>query len=266
MRNMGIISSIVHELSNFIEVDKKITRNMKRVHPSIKIVVLGLINILASQFLVPIKMFYLVLIMLLVTASIHGMNRVFFKPFLFLLLFSMSSSGVMFLIRIEDAAIIFNNFTMSNLVDNSVVGIIVGFNTRILAMLWVTRVFLFSTPMPDFLHGLRAIKIPRIIVNLIAMTYRYIFVIAGEFLAVSIAKELRAPAARSLKERFADLSVIYASTFNRALRRSSAVQIAMSLRGTFECFTTRPASVSAIKSIAFILGTGAVISFLFLVP
>lgn len=262
MPDMGIISSIVHELYNFINVDKKITRNAARVHPSLKIIILGLTNVLISQFLSSLDLIVLVIALSSITIGIHGLNRAFFQPFFFLLLFSLMSSGALMLVRIDEFMAVLHDFSIDDLFNNNIVGFLVNFNIRVLTMLWVTRAFLFSTPMVDFLHGLRSIKAPSIIVNLIAMTYRYIFVLAEEFLAVSIAKELRAPAPRSMKERFDELSVIYASTFNRALRRSMTVQTAISLRGTIEQFATRSSRINAAKSIIFVFGATSLIVFL----
>nr|MDO8117953.1 CbiQ family ECF transporter T component [Candidatus Sigynarchaeota archaeon] len=179
------------------------------------------------------------------------------------LLFSLMSSGALLLVRIDEFMAVLHDFTIDDLFNNSVVGLLVNFNIRVLTMLWVTRAFLFSTPMMNILHGLRSIKVPSIIVNLIAITYRYIFVLAEEFLAVSIAKELRAPAPRSMKARFEELSVIYASTFNRALRRSITVQTAISLRGTIEQFATRTSRINAAKSITFVCGAISLIGVLF---
>jgi cobalt/nickel transport system permease protein len=94
-----------------------------------------------------------------------------------------------------------------------------------------------TTPFPDILHALRHLRVPAILVSIIAFMYRYLFVLVDE-----VARLLRARAARSarLPDHQGGGTIIWRAKvaghmagqlFVRSLDRSDRVYQAMLARG-----------------------------------
>ena len=93
-----------------------------------------------------------------------------------------------------------------------------------------------TTSFPDLVAGMRALRVPRVIVSVVSFMYRYIFVIADEALRLHRAREARSAspdraAARSLFWRAKVLGGMVGSLFLRSYERSERVYAAMLSRG-----------------------------------
>ena len=101
----------------------------------------------------------------------------------------------------------------------------------------VAVVLTATTPQPELLRALRALRVPRLLVATVAFAYRYLFVVAEE-----AARMLRARASRStalpgrraggsLRWRTRVAGHLVGSLFVRSLDRSERVHAAMQARG-----------------------------------
>lgn len=97
----------------------------------------------------------------------------------------------------------------------------------------------FTTPFPDILAAMRALRVPRLLVAIIGLMWRYLFVLADEAIRL-----LRARAARSSDSGIQDLprggkiswraqivGGMAGSLFMRSLDRSDRIYVAMLSRG-----------------------------------
>ncbi len=96
-----------------------------------------------------------------------------------------------------------------------------------------------STPFPDLLQAMRAVKIPRLLVAIFALMWRYLFVLVDEALRLNRARAARSgvsdfPGARpggSVTWRARVTGGLAGSLFLRALERSDRIYMAMVSRG-----------------------------------
>ncbi len=100
----------------------------------------------------------------------------------------------------------------------------------------VATILSMTTTFPDLLFAVRALRVPKVIVSIIAFMYRYIFVIADEALRLQRAREARSadPQGRgggSLLWRAKVLGGMIGSLFLRSYERSERIYAAMLSRG-----------------------------------
>ena len=96
-----------------------------------------------------------------------------------------------------------------------------------------------STPFPDLLTAMRAIHIPRLLVSIFSLMWRYLFILADEALRLNRARAARsgatdAPGARpggSLAWRARVTGGMAGNLFLRAFERSDRIYMAMLSRG-----------------------------------
>ena len=96
-----------------------------------------------------------------------------------------------------------------------------------------------STPFPDLLTAMRAIHIPRLLVSIFSLMWRYLFILADEALRLNRARVARSgetdePAARSggsLAWRARVTGGMAGNLFLRAFERSDRIYMAMLSRG-----------------------------------
>ncbi|MHA1679975.1 MAG: energy-coupling factor transporter transmembrane component T family protein [Promethearchaeota archaeon] len=251
---MGIVQTIIHHFSEFMNVEKKVKREGTSVHPSLKIVLLFVLLVLVAQFYSINNLAILLLTLLIITFVIGGYSKLFFGPMILLFSFAAITTALIILVRFDEFKVAVETFTLESLYKNDLLGFLVKFNMRISISLWLSRLLLFTTPISELLQGLRTLRIPRVFVNLFAISFRYIFLLAGEFTSINIARELRSPEKLPFKERFKALGNVYAALLNRALKRSENIYIAMSFRGETSNFISKRHDYSPWKSVAFALG------------
>jgi cobalt/nickel transport system permease protein len=94
-----------------------------------------------------------------------------------------------------------------------------------------------TTPFPDILHALRHLRVPGILVSIIAFMYRYLFVLVDEvarLLRARTARSARLPGQKSggtVSWRAAVAGHMAGQLFVRSLERSDRVYQAMVARG-----------------------------------
>lgn len=122
--------------------------------------------------------------------------------------------------------------------------------------------FVLSTGFDKTLQLLLAIRVPNIVVQLFALTYRYFFVSIHEVQSVLIAKE-----ARTYKHKknfnlqtLRDLGNILATLFIRTYERSERVYLAMKARG-FQIDTHSKLAVPSLRLIDVLFATSIIVTF-----
>ncbi|MCS6907169.1 MAG: cobalt ECF transporter T component CbiQ [Anaerolineales bacterium] len=96
-----------------------------------------------------------------------------------------------------------------------------------------------STPFPELLQALRALRVPRLLVAIFGLTWRYLFVFADEALRLMRARSARSGqhpqggyrSGRTLAWRAQVTGSMAGSLFLRALERSERIYMAMLARG-----------------------------------
>ncbi|MHA1369261.1 MAG: energy-coupling factor transporter transmembrane component T family protein [Promethearchaeota archaeon] len=249
---MSIVASIIEEFSAFINTSQSSASRKNSIHPSIKIVAMFVLLIAMMQIYSMLDFFLLMILLFMATIATRGFSKLFFKPVLLLFSFGLLTSLSYIIFEWKTFVSEINDFSILLIFQaGRFINKLLIFNFRLFSSIWLSRLFIFTTPIPDFLHGLYKLKIPKIFVDLFAITFRYIFLLAGEFMNIIIAKELRAPKIKSMKKRFSALGNVYAALLNRSLIRSKNVYLAMSLRGKPGNLMPRTACFSNKKSLLF---------------
>jgi len=109
---------------------------------------------------------------------------------------------------------------------------------------------------------LSTIKVPAVIVQLFALTYRYFFVSIHEAQSVLIAKESRTYVLKRTinMQALRDLGTILATLFIRTYERSERVYLAMKARG-FEIDNSTKLSMPALRFRDIFFALSLIISF-----
>lgn len=109
-----------------------------------------------------------------------------------------------------------------------------------------------TTRFPDILHALRHLKVPAVLVAILAFMYRYLFVLVDEAARLLRARSARSaqlagrPSGRSLAWRAGVAGNMVGQLFSRSLARSERVYQAMVARGyQGELLTMNPHEMSA---------------------
>lgn len=131
---------------------------------------------------------------------------------------------------------------------------------RAVAILTISAVLLFSTPMRRLLRAGESIGVPRVLIQVAMLTYRYIYTLSRELTSVRWALATRGFRSRFRWESYRALSNVIGMTLVRSLERTDRVYRAMQCRGyqgyihTLETFQTRSMDIgkSAIVSLAAI--------------
>lgn len=107
---------------------------------------------------------------------------------------------------------------------------------------------ILSTGFDRMLKLLAALKVPAVVVQLFALTYRYFFVSLHEAQSVLIAKEARTYVNKKTlnMQSLRDLGNILATLFIRTYERSERVYLAMKARG-FEINSSNKLSIPSLK-------------------
>src|SRR5262245_33004116 len=102
--------------------------------------------------------------------------------------------------------------------------------TRSTLCLFASVLLAATTPFSDFLAVLRSWRLPALMVTTIALTYRYLFVLADEAQRMRRARDART-IARDHTSRWHALSTVVAQLFVRSTSRAERIHAAMCARG-----------------------------------
>jgi cobalt/nickel transport system permease protein len=87
-----------------------------------------------------------------------------------------------------------------------------------------------TTSMPDLLSGLRSLRIPRLLVTTLALTYRYLFLLVDEMERMQRARRSRTFTRHRL-QAWRSLATVIAQLFVRTSERAERIYAAMCARG-----------------------------------
>jgi cobalt/nickel transport system permease protein len=102
---------------------------------------------------------------------------------------------------------------------------------KALAIITLVLVHLGTTPLPATLKAAHALHVPGLVVQVAMLAYRYIFVVAGEFVRVRIALRVRGFRSRANRHSYRTLGQVSGTLLVKAYERAEAVGQAMRCRG-----------------------------------
>ncbi len=124
------------------------------------------------------------------------------------------------------------------------------------AMLSLMLVMLATTPIHNTFKAARALRLPRLLVMLMLLTYRYVFLLTEEFARLRIALRVRGFRNRANLHSYQTIGQVAGTLLVRSHERSERVAQAMRARGfdgefrTLDDFSTRRTDVLAFLMIA----------------
>ncbi|MGA1238762.1 MAG: cobalt ECF transporter T component CbiQ [Limisphaerales bacterium] len=105
------------------------------------------------------------------------------------------------------------------------------FYCRALAVLVLGLAVVYSTPMVVLLRALQSLRVPRVLVEIALLTYRYLFTLAAELTRMRWALLTRGFGARSAVQSYRPLANAVGVTLVRSVERTERIQQAMICRG-----------------------------------
>ena len=115
---------------------------------------------------------------------------------------------------------------------------------KALALMTLVLVVLTSAPLQDTLKAAHALRVPGLLVQLLAMTYRYTFLVAGELVRLRVALRVRGYRNRPCRHSYRTIGHATGSLLVRSHDRGERVAQAMRCRG----FDGRYRSLSAFQT------------------
>ncbi len=128
--------------------------------------------------------------------------------------------------------------------------------TKALTVLSLMLVLLASAPLEDTLKAAHALRVPGLLVQLAVLTYRYVFVLAGELARLRVALRVRGYRNRADRHSYRTVGHVAGTLLVRGYERAERVGQAMRCRGFDGRFRslaesrTRPADVLAFLALA----------------
>jgi cobalt/nickel transport system permease protein len=127
---------------------------------------------------------------------------------------------------------------------------------KALAIVTLTLVVLATAPFHATLQAAHALRVPGLLVQLVLLTYRYLFVLAGELARLRVALRVRGYRNRMTRYGYRTVGQVAGTLLVRGYERAERVSQAMRCRGfdgrfrSLAVFHTRPADVAAFVLIA----------------
>jgi len=127
---------------------------------------------------------------------------------------------------------------------------------RVTSALAATLALVLTTRWTDLLTAFRALRIPLLFVLVLAMAYRYVFVLLELLQDLLLARRSRSLAATRDREHRRWLASALGVLFQRSLRTSEQVYLAMTARGfRGEPRSLRPTALADVDWLALSLGS-----------
>lgn len=201
-------------------------------------------SILASTIVIPFIVFLFGLVLLFHSTRLHFPRMIAFAILEGLLIFLVggfvialvTSGHVVFSLNV---GVFVLHFTQEGLELGSLVIM------RALAGLTVMLFFASSTPIPQFANALRQLKMPKELVELTVLIYRYSFLLLEQVETMYMAADCRL-GFRGYKNKFKTTAKLAVGVFTRSLDMAERSQVALnnrSFRGEFHSFR-HPANLS----------------------
>jgi cobalt/nickel transport system permease protein len=126
---------------------------------------------------------------------------------------------------------------------------------KALTVLTLMLVLLASAPLEDTLKAAHALRVPGLLVQLAVLTYRYIFVLAGELATLRVALRVRGYRNRANRHSYRTVGHVAGALLVRGYERAERVGQAMRCRG----FTGRFHSLAEFRTTAADVAAFAVV-------
>jgi cobalt/nickel transport system permease protein len=133
-------------------------------------------------------------------------------------------------------------------------------SAKLAGMISLMLVLLATTPLPDVFRAARALGMPRLLVTLMLLTYRYVFLLMEEFARLRIALRVRGFRNRANLHSYRTIGQVSGTLLVRSQERSDRVGQAMRCRGfdgAFRTFTEFHAHWSDVAAFGVIVGFAA---------
>jgi cobalt/nickel transport system permease protein len=120
---------------------------------------------------------------------------------------------------------------------------------KTLSIVLIMLVLLATAPLPETFKAAQALRVPGLLVQLAGLTYRYLFVLAGEFARLRVALRVRGYRNRPSLHSYRTIGHVAGTLLVRGWEQAERVEQAMRCRGfdgrfrTLTEFQTRPADV-----------------------
>ncbi|MGF1472594.1 MAG: cobalt ECF transporter T component CbiQ [Rubrobacteraceae bacterium] len=113
--------------------------------------------------------------------------------------------------------------------DGLTLGVTVGIKITVgvLAMVILSS----TTPFPQLLRGFELLRVPRLIILITALMWRYLYVLVGQAGRMKTARAARGYSGSGLRQAISSTGPLLASLFLRSLERGERVHLAMMSRG-----------------------------------
>jgi len=226
---------------------------LQRLDPRVKVVVLAFALLVAASlrsWVTQLALLALLVALLLASRlSIVSVARLLFRLPLFTLLVSVPA-----LVLVPGPPLVYLPFGLA--ITSHGVASVVTLLLRVTSALAATLALVLTTRWTDLLTAFRALRIPLLFVLVLAMAYRYVFVLLELLQDLLLARRSRSLAATRDREHRRWLASALGVLFQRSLRTSEQVYLAMTARGfRGEPRSLRPTALADVDWLALSLGS-----------
>lgn len=221
------MSTITDSMNTISSLEEMADGNtiIHRLHPMVKLI---------------ITMLYLVLVISFNPYNITGLMVFAFYP---VILMALAEIPYKPLLKRLLVALPFSFFAgLSNIIFNQQLALMIGpmpisygvlsfisIMVKTIFTVMAVMILIATTSLPKISYQLLSIKVPKIIVEQIMLTYRYISVLLEQVSNMYTAYILRAPAAKGIKMK--DMGVFVGQLLLKSFDRAESIYVAMKCRG-----------------------------------
>jgi cobalt/nickel transport system permease protein len=131
---------------------------------------------------------------------------------------------------------------------------------KALTVLTLMLVLLASAPLEDTLKAAHALRVPGLLIQLAVLTYRYIFVLAGELATLRVALRVRGYRNRANRHSYRTVGHVAGALLVRGYERAERVGQAMRCRGftgRFDSLARFHTTAADVAAFALVVGAAA---------
>jgi cobalt/nickel transport system permease protein len=258
------LRDLVEGAESLVYIEDLSSRNgvLQAINPLAKLVAI-VSMIVASLFIFNLSFLLIICLVpiILVVSSRIPLKHFFSRTALFPVFAAVISLPILFLT--SGSAIWTANIGIANLtITAEGLTSFLVFSVRVWFCVASLTLLILSTGFDKMLKLLSTIKVPNVVVQLFALTYRYFFVSIHEAQSVLIAKEARTYVNKRTinMQALKDLGTILATLFIRTYERSERVYLAMKARG-FEIDNSSKLTIPSLRVRDVLFASSIIVTF-----
>ncbi|MHA1265596.1 MAG: cobalt ECF transporter T component CbiQ [Candidatus Helarchaeota archaeon] len=251
-------NSILNRFRDLVYFEKFSNLNspIHKVNPLVKFVLVLSIIVLNMSLIHIISYLLLILPLIgIILISRISLKYYFFRSLFFITLFAVIIAIPLLFFTPGDPLASWTIGSFNVVITTQGALIASSFVLRIWISILAILTLIFTTPFANLIHAMKHVRVPRTILILFSLTYRYIFLFIDELIQMLRAKESRTFRKFGFRFRFRTLGQVFGTLLIRSIDKSERVYWAMLARGYNGDLVTKEYKTNYIFTFFYILFT-----------